>query len=188
MAIGLAHEAVAAGTDDPGALLWAAPTLAALDDDFPAAFAALHRAARLHPNSALTLNALGHVYCLDNDPEPAIGYFERAMRLSPLDPALCLMLLGIGRAHLLAGRTAEALPFLRRAVQEISNSQEAPRMLIHALTRLSILDRVHAVAARLAQARPDYRVGNAFRHSPNSYSPEFRAEHLQALLAAGLPE
>ena len=168
MAIALAGDVIAAATDDPDAPLWAAPSLGALVGDFPAAFAALHRAARLHQSSALVLNALGHVHCFANDPEPAIVYFERAMHLSPLDPALGLMLLGIGRAHLLAGRSAEALPFLRSAVQEISNSQEAPRMLIHALTRLEMVNEVRVVAVRLTQVRPDHRFRNAFCHWPKS--------------------
>ena len=112
--IGLARDVVASGTDDPEALRYACDPLYLLAGDYPAALAALHLALRQHPNSAGVLNTLGHVHCFANDPSPAIADFERAIRLSPLDPFIGYALFGLGRAHLMLGHYDEAVSFLQR--------------------------------------------------------------------------
>src|SRR5262249_48533787 len=119
--IALAREILEGGTDEPEALCRVGFAMSELLGDFPAAFTALNRALRLHPNSVLTLNRLAWVHCHANDPEPAIALWERAIRLSPLDPSMGAMLAGLGTAHLLARRNAQALPLLQRAVQEAPN-------------------------------------------------------------------
>jgi hypothetical protein len=72
--------------------------------------------------------------------------------------------------------------------REVPTSQEAHRMLIVALVRFGQLDEAHATAARFVEMRPDYRVNTTGRVASHLYSPEFQAEHRQALLTAGLPE
>ena len=182
-ALTLARETVASA--DPEALRCAAHALSYFEGDHPAAFTALHRAVLLHPNSAQVLNSLGWVHCIADDPEPAIGYLERAMRLSPLDPEIGLMLSGLGIAQLLAGRSAQALPLLQRAVQETPTDLTAHRHLILALVRLGQLDEARAAAGRLLMIRPDFCVGDsATQLSNREYAEELRL----ALLTAGLPE
>jgi adenylate cyclase len=185
MGIALARELITSNTDDPEALCRVGFTISQLAGDLPAAFTALNRALRLHPNSVLVLNRLAWVHCHANDPEPAIALWERAIRLSPLDPSMGGMLAGLGTAHLLTQQNAEALPLLQRAVEESPNFLPAHRMLIHALTRLGRLDEARAAAARLLEIRPDYRVGPAPTHR---FSPAFAEERRQAELAAGLAE
>jgi adenylate cyclase len=182
-ALALARETVASA--DPEALRCAAHALAYFEGDHPAAFTALHRAVLLHPNSAQVLNSLGWVHCIANDPEPAIGYLERARRLSPLDPEIGLMLSALGIAHLLAGRNTLALPLLQRAVQETPTDLTAHRHLILALGRLDQIDEARAAAARLLMIRPDFCVGSSATQIRN---PEYAAELRKALLTAGLPE
>jgi adenylate cyclase len=153
--------------------------------DFPAAFTALNRALRLHPNSVLTLNRLAWVHCHANDPEPAVEHWERAMRLSPLDPSMGAMLAGLGTAHLMMQRNAEALPLLQRAVQEAPKFVTTHRALIHALARLGRLEEARAAAARLLEIRPDYRCSPV---STVRFSLAFSEDRRQAELAAGIPE
>jgi adenylate cyclase len=185
-ALMLAREIVAAASDDPDALRHAGFTLSSLADDKLAAFTALNRAMRLHANSAQVLWTLGLVHCHANDPEPAVDHFHRAMRLSPLDPEIGYMLTGLGTAHMLAGRSAQALPFLQRAVQEVPNYVGAHRSLVFALVREGRCDEAHAAAGHLLKRWPDYRIGpNLASWSSNrEYAAEFRA----ALVAAGIPE
>ena len=95
------------------------------------------------------------------------------------------MLAGLGTAHLLAQRNAQALPLLQRAVQEAPNFLTTHRFLIYALIRLGRLDEARAAAARLLEIRPGYRVGSI---STALYSPAFMEERRQSELAAGLPE
>jgi adenylate cyclase len=186
-AVALAREAVAAATDDPDALHFAGHVLSHCGRDYPSAFTALNRALRLHPSSAQTLNAMGHVHCDANDPGPAINYFQRALRLSPLDPDIGYILLGLGQAHMLEGRSEEALPFIARAVQEAPNYVSAHRTLILALTRLGRLDDARAAAARLLELRPGYRLGPVSEYTVLS-NREYVADLWRALAAAGIPE
>jgi adenylate cyclase len=183
--IALARDVLEGGTDEPEALCRVGFAMSELLGDFPAAFTALNRALRLHPNSVLTLNRLAWVHCHANDPEPAVALWERAIRLSPLDPSMGAMLAGLGTAHLLAQRNAQALPLLQRAVQEAPNFLTTHRFLIYALIRLGRLDEARAAAARLLEIRPGYRVGSI---STALYSPAFMEERRQSELAAGLPE
>ena len=119
------------------------------------------------------------------DPEPAIGYLERAIRLSPLDKEIGLMLTALGVAHLLLGRNAQALPHLRRAVQETPSLVTGHKHLVLALFRLGHSEEARAVAAKLLLSRPDYRVGeSATQLSNQAYAAELR----RTLLEAGLPE
>lgn len=184
-ALQLGRETLATGTGDPDALRCAAIAVSVAGNDYPAAFTALNRALRLNPNSAMVLNILGHVHCFSNDPEPAIAYLHRAMRLSPLDPLMGHLLAGLGLAHMLMGHDAEALPFLRRAVQETPNYFAGHRTLIHNLVRLGRLVEARAAAARLLELSPDYRIGRGFPHYDNR---EYATELRQSLVTSGIPE
>jgi tetratricopeptide (TPR) repeat protein len=52
------------------------------------------------------------------EPAQAIEAFERALRLSPLDPMSFYARQGIGEAHLIEGRLEEALQFSQQALSE----------------------------------------------------------------------
>ena len=181
----LAREVVATDTDDIEALRGAGIALSVLASDRPAAFAALHRALHLNPNSPQVMETLAIVHCHAHDPEPAIRYQKRALQLSPRDPHMGYMLAGLGQALVQANRTAEALPPLQQAVQVMPSYMSGHRSLILALVRLDRLDEARRAAARLLELRPDARVGPGA--SWVDYV-EFVYEMRQALLAAGLPE
>ena len=53
------------------------------------------------------------------DPDSAIEYFERAMRLSPLDPEMFRMQAGMAMAHLFAGRFDAASSWAERAYRDL---------------------------------------------------------------------
>jgi len=81
---------------------------------------ALDRAVRLNPNSAQVLNSAGWGSLHRCEPDPAIDFFHRAIRLSPLDPEMATMLWGLAVADLMNGKNEEALfyrsstrPFMR---------------------------------------------------------------------------
>ena len=54
------------------------------------------RAVALNPNSWRTWNNRGWVYIMAGLPEEAIRSFERAIRMSPVDPLLHLTFLALG--------------------------------------------------------------------------------------------
>jgi tetratricopeptide (TPR) repeat protein len=183
-ALALAREIIAADPDDPVALGYAGYALAALQVDRPAAFTALNRALRMHPNSAELLNLLAFVHLYDNNPEPAVGYLERALQLSPSDPDIGSTLCGLGIALMLMGRDDRALPALKRAVDESPNHLGAHLHLIFAFNRLGRNDEARAAAARLLELRPDYR----FEGRTRSGNETFRAGLREAVVSAGIPE
>jgi tetratricopeptide (TPR) repeat protein len=184
-ALALARETIAADPDDPVALEYAGYALAGLQVDRSAAITALNRALRMHPNSAELLNLLGYVHCYDDNPELAVGCFERALQLSPLDPDSGSTLNGLGIALMLMGRDDRALPALKRAVDESPNHLAAHLYLIFAFTRLGRIDEARTAAARLLELRPEYRFEVRNTKSGNE---TFRAELREAVVTAGIPE
>jgi adenylate cyclase len=78
----------------------------------------LERAVALDPNAAWAWSRLGWVENYSDRPEPAIAHFERALRLSPLDPMNFNNYVGMGSAHEVAERYNEAIEMYRRALQE----------------------------------------------------------------------
>jgi adenylate cyclase len=183
-ALALAREVIAGTGDDPDALRLAGFVLSFAGADYPAAFAALRRALLLHPNSAQVLYILGLVHCHADEPDQAIDYYERALRLSPLDPESGYMVFGLGLAHLLAGRTTLALPLLERAIQDMPSHSRALHLVVLALVRLGRLDEARAVSARLRALGPVNQMFGALRVSNRA----FLAELQQALATAGIVE
>jgi tetratricopeptide (TPR) repeat protein len=79
----------------------------------------LEKAASLNVNGSQVLNSLGWVKnyaCVQ--PDQAIAHFERAIRLSPRDPEMNVVLNGIALAQLIAGRDEEALIFAQRCIDD----------------------------------------------------------------------
>ena len=67
------------------------------------------RAVALNPNSWATWNSRGIVYRIAGLPEEAIRSYERAIRMSPVDPQLHMTLHGIGVASIELRRFDEAI-------------------------------------------------------------------------------
>ena len=87
------------------------------------------------------------------------------------------------------GHDDEAVSFLQRCVPELRANDMGRRFLIQALTRVGRHAEARAEAAALLALWPDFSSGRVWRVlHPNLYNPAFVAEHLRALLAAGLPE
>ena len=100
----LARRAVELGRDDAVALTRGGHALAHFMDDLSGGIALLDRAVFLNPNLASAWFLGGFLRTWQGDSEAAISHFERAMRLSPVDPELYRMQAGVAMAHLFAGR------------------------------------------------------------------------------------
>ena len=112
--IQLAREALADHRDDPTTLRGAAVALAYLAHDFEPALAAIDRALTLNPNSATAYEHSGWIRLIVSDWRTSIDHFQKAMRLSPLDPAMGWFVAGLSWALLVAGRPEEALAWARK--------------------------------------------------------------------------
>jgi adenylate cyclase len=116
--VNLARHAVEAGKDESDALWVAAMTLSVFASEHEMAAAAIDRALALNPNSAHAWIASGFESCSQIPPDAAVEAFDRAMRLSPLDPLDYLFSCGLSMAHAVAGRYEEAGLWADRSLRE----------------------------------------------------------------------
>ena len=108
-AVRLARRAIEAGKEDPDALWMAAWTLSAFTGEHATAASVIDRALMLNPNAAHAWMVSGLVSVNQNRPDRAIEAFDRATRLSPLDPLGRGFTLGLALADLgRLGQVAQA--------------------------------------------------------------------------------
>jgi tetratricopeptide (TPR) repeat protein len=146
----------------------------------------LDRATMLNPNLAAAWFLGGYLRVWHGEPDDAIGHFERAIRLSPLDPEMHRMQAGIAAAHLFAGRYDAASSWAEKAfgVQSF-------------LMVVGIIAASHALAGRADQAQramhrlreldPTLRVSNLSDWLP-IHRPEDLRTFADGLRRAGLPD
>src|SRR5262249_61495020 len=72
--------------------------------DLDGGIALIDKALLINPNLAAAWFLGGFLRLLNGDPDGATAYFERAMRLSPLDPEMYRMQAGMAVGHLFSGR------------------------------------------------------------------------------------
>jgi TolB-like protein len=183
----LARRAVELGRDDAVALTRGGHAIAHLAGDLDSGIALLDRAIYLNPNLASAWFLGGFLRTWHGETESAIEHFERAMRLSPVDPELYRMQAGIAMAHLFAGRLEAASAW----------AEQAQRNLPSFLMVVAIIAATHALSGRPDEARramaqlrsldPALRISNL-----KDWLPIHRPEHLSVfsdgLRKAGLPE
>jgi adenylate cyclase len=97
-AVRLLRLALSIDDSDADILAWAAITSAFMVGDSESEMEMADRAVALNPNSFTAWNSRGQVYINAGLPEEALRSFERAMRVSPVDPRLHMTFHGIGTA------------------------------------------------------------------------------------------
>ena len=114
----LARQALEVGKDDPETLCIAAFTLSIFAGEHATATTAAQRALTLNPNSVHAWMTSGWNLAFLDRPEPAIDAFERAIRLSPLDPFGYLFAAGLAFAYAVMRRYEEAIDWADRSLQQ----------------------------------------------------------------------
>jgi tetratricopeptide (TPR) repeat protein len=187
-ALQLARQAIETGNDDPDALYMAAKTLSVFAGDHATAGTTVDRALTLNPNAAHAWRVRGFVSVRQNRPEPAIEAFERAMRLSPLDPFGFFFTGGIAAAHLAAGRYEAAIEWADRSSREFPRSALSLRYKLVSLAHLGRVQEARECLVRLLKLHPGLTIAEvkAFSGPPNS--PERLALLVEGYRKAGLPE
>ncbi|MFC7739300.1 winged helix-turn-helix domain-containing protein [Roseomonas sp. GCM10028921] len=180
-----AREVLATTQDDPATLRLAALAVSSLAHDYDAGVAAAERALALTRNSAQVLLSCGWVYIYACQPAMALPLFERAMRLSPLDPEMAYILSGIALSHLIAGDLEAAISWSERAVRHTPAWLSGHRTLIGALMLSGRKVEARTAAAILQNIAPQGRSLEAVIHPMRNR--EIRDRFIQALRDAGLP-
>jgi len=188
-AVRLARRAVALGKDDPTALWSGGLSLAYLGHEVEAGGAAyIDRALVLNPNSAISWTASGWVRMYFGESASAIEHFERAMRLSPLDPLTYFGCTGMALAYACAGRYDEARSWATKALHEQPNWATALRVAAVANVLSDRMVEARAAMACLREVDPALRLGNVDRVAPPFRRAEDRVRFTESLRKAGLPE
>jgi tetratricopeptide (TPR) repeat protein len=183
----LAKRAVELGKDDAVALSRGGHALAWFAHDLDGGAAYIDRALLLNPNLSAAWNLSGWVRAYRGELQLAIEHHERAMRLSPLDPNLYNMHVGMGFAHFLAGRFDEASSWSRRALHEQPNFPAANRILAASKALAGDLAEAQQALAHVRELDPQLRISNLKEVLPLR-RPEDLAKFAEGLRKAGLPE
>lgn len=146
----------------------------------------LERAVAIDPNAAWAWSRLGWVETYSDRPERAVAHFERALRLSPLDPMNFNNYVGMGSANDVAGRYDEAIALYRRALQERPHADWILRNVVSALVGAGRMDEAAVEFKRLMTAYPDLTV-TKFRKAM-VFSPATMDRMCASLRKVGLPE
>src|SRR5262249_8600533 len=150
----LARRAAAVGREDPTALWASGYCLAYLAGELETGATHIERALALNPNLAAAWSASGWVRTFLGEPADAIQRFERAMRLSPLDPFAYYAYVGMGAAHVFAGRYDEAASWAQKASHEQPNLAPAWRV---AAIAYALSDRIVEGAGAMGRLPRDQR-------------------------------
>jgi len=184
-ALNHAEKAAELGSDDPLILAVLGAVHCFLRNNGTARVM-LERAVVLDPNSAWAWSRLGWVENYSDRPERAVVHFERALRLSPLDPMNFNNYVGLGSASEVAGRYDDAVAFYRRALQERPHAEWIVRNLVSALAGAGRMEEAAVEFRRLMAAYPDLTV-TRFKEAM-VFSPATLDRMGANLKKAGLPE
>jgi adenylate cyclase len=118
----------------------------------------LERALALDPNCAWAWSRLGWIENYTDQADKAIASFERALRLSPIDPMNFNNYAGIGSAYLIAQDYDKPAELYRRALQERPNAKWLYRNLASSLSGAGRIDEAKQAFAEMLRSYPDLTV------------------------------
>jgi adenylate cyclase len=148
-AVRLLRLALSVDDSDPETLAFAAITSAYMVGDFECETEMADRAVALNPNSFLAWSSRGHVYRLAGLWEEAVGSFERAIRMSPIDPLLHRVFAQMGLAFIELRRFNEAIIAGKKAQRQNPSYLPVYRCLTSAFAHLGRDTEAREAAARL---------------------------------------
>jgi len=157
---------------------------ALLYGDFDTAREMVDRAVALNPNSFSARQLRGWTYQIAGQPEEAIRSFERAVRLSPFDPALFATFAGMSAAFISLGRFDEAVAAAKKAIRENQTFVITYLCLAAALAHLGREAEARETVTRLLELNPNFHISKLMTHGGRWEAQMF----IDGLRKAGLPE
>ena len=173
--------------DDPTALTALATAIMLLFADLDRAKAFVERALALDPNHAWAWTRIGFLNVYSGDPEAGRLCFERAIRLSPLDPFSFNCFVGLGLASFGAGKPAEAVSWTWRAIDQKPGVTWMFRDLATFLAHAGQLEAARAALAKLVASRPHLNLREV-ADCLQFMEPKLQARYIEGLRMAGLPD
>ena len=184
-ALRLAEKATEQGGEDP-LILAVLGAVHSISRNHGTARVMLERAVTLDPNAAWAWSRLGWVENYSERPDRAVTHFERALRLSPLDPMNFNNYVGMGSANEVAERYDAAVEMYRRALQERPHADWILRNLVSALVGARRMDEAAIECKKLMAVYPGLTV-TKFRNAM-VFSPAMLDRMGAHLKLAGVPD
>ena len=183
-AVRLSRLALSIDDSDPDTLAAAALISAFIVGDIESAIEMADRAVALNPNSFDAWNGRGWVYRIAGLPEEAVRSFERAMRVSPVDPLLHRSFVGMGIALIELRRFDEAIVAGKKAQRQNPSFSAAYCCLASAFAHLGREAEAREAAARLLEFDPAFTISAFIARGGQSNAKLL----IEGLRKAGLPE
>jgi tetratricopeptide (TPR) repeat protein len=173
--------------DDPTALTaaGAATSFCGRHED---ASALIERALALDPNNAWAWSRLGWIGIYRGQSELILDSFERALKLSPLDPFAFNTRMGLASGLALSGRPEQAVKIARDVTQKHPDVTWAHRLLAAWAAMAGNLPVAHEAARNVLANQPDFTIRRYLSIPAFHDMPEYRSRLAQGLRDAGLPE
>ncbi|AFL50194.1 TolB-like protein [Sinorhizobium fredii] len=183
----LARLAVELGREDAVALTRGGHALAHLVGDLDSGIALIDRAVLLNPNLAPAWFLGGALRALRGETDAAIEHLANAVRLSPLDPEMFRMQVGMALAHFFAGRFDFATAWAEKALGNLPSLLPAAALAAASHALAGRTDKAKQAMQHLRSLDPSLRVSNLRDWLP-IHRPEDLARFADGLRLAGLPE
>jgi TolB-like protein/Tfp pilus assembly protein PilF len=182
----VAREALRLDSDDSKVLAYAGQALTYVVRQVDEGSSLLSRAVELDPNLAIARLWLGGAKMYLGRFDEAVGQFQLALRLSPVDPRAFLAYSGVASSHFLSGRYQEALEWAADGIRRWPLFVQLHRQRMAALAMLGRLEEA-------ARSREEVlRLDAALTISEMKRSSPYRPEDLERMVAAwrlgGMPE
>jgi len=146
----------------------------------------LERAVTLDSNAAWAWSRLGWIECYADQPAKGIENFERALRLSPIDPMNFNNYVGMGSSYEVMQEYDQAVAMYRRALQERPNARWIYRNLATALSAAGRMEEAKQAFAEMMRSYPDLTISK-FKQAM-VFSPTVLDRMADNLRKLGLPE
>ena len=183
-AVRLCRLALSFDDSDADTFAWAAFISAYMADDCEGGVELADRAVALNPNSHEAWSNRGWVYRAAGLPEEAVHSFERAIRMSPIDPLLHRSFAGMGFAFIELRRFDEAIVAGKKAQRQNPSYSAAYRCLASAFAHLGRDAEAREAAACLLETDPAFTISERTARGGQSNAKLL----IEGLRKAGLPE
>ncbi len=174
--------------DDPVALAAVGAAISQCLDDLDRAEALIEAALSIDPNNAWAWVRYGWLAIYRDHPDAAMERFERALRLSPLDPLTFNVRLGVGSALAIKGDYESAMRIFREVLNKNPHVTWAYRQLAYVAALAGDLPTARDAMARLRAAHPDVSIALMRASHPARHSPQRFDVMVKGWQMAGMPE
>ena len=183
-AVRLSRLALSIDDSDPEALAWACLISSYFCGDSESEIEMADRAVALNPNLFVAWNCRGWVYKITGLQEEAIRSFERAIRVSPVDPQLHTTFAGMGQTLVELRRFEEAIMAGKKSQRHNPSYSAGYRCLASGFAHLGRDAEAGEAAARLLEVDPAFTISAWIARGGQTNSKLL----IEGLRKAGLPE